>query len=437
MKKIMSMLIIVLSMVMLVAACSSNSGNNGNNGSSPAETKKPGESEEGGVELAPTTISFLSWNSEQQMKPVLDGFKAQYPQIKIDFQHSPPVQEYNSKLQTMLLTDSATDVFIVSSEMRRQIMNEGYAMDLKDQPFTKVLPPPALKINTDLDGNLIAFSQSSWIAGVYYNKALFKQVGIEEYPDSWEKFVSAALKFKEAGITPFYVNVQDLPSVLTGLVGLETIQQDSDYDKKLFAGEKRFADGWVKPLQKVNELVEKGIITKDTLGLQEDQMAAEFIAGSVAMFASGSWQASAIEAGNPELEFEMKPYYGDEPGSYYYAGNINTGFAINAKTKNKEAALAFFNYLSTSEGLQKFEEGTKTIVTAEGYKPDVHPALAEAYEKGLIAGKIYLPMAYWQRHAEAIRAHTVASVQNMIFGKLTPEQVAEEMDAKLAELDKK
>jgi raffinose/stachyose/melibiose transport system substrate-binding protein len=429
MKKVTSLLTVALSIALLVSACSSNQTNNGNNSAAPAQTTDGGD-------LAPATISFLSWNSEEQMKPVLDGFKAKHPQIKIDFQHAPPVQEYNSKLQTMLLTNSATDVFIVSSEMRRQIMNEGYAMDLKDQPFAKVLTPPAVKINTDLDGNLIAFSQSSWIAGVYYNKALFEQAGITELPNSWAGFVNAALTFKEAGITPFYMNLQDMPGALTALVGLETIKQDPDYDKKVFAGEKTFADGWIKPLEKLNELVEKGIVTKDTLGLQEDQMAAEFIAGNVAMFASGSWQAANIEKGNPELDYEMMPYYGDEPGSYYYAGNINTGFAINAKTKNKEAALAFLNYLATPEGLQKFEEGTATIVTAEGYTPNLHPSLASAYDNGLIAGNIYLPMAYWQRHSEALRAQTVASVQNMIFGKETPEQVAAEMDAKLAELDK-
>ena len=44
--------------------------------------------------------------------------------------------------------------------------------------------------------------------GVIYNKAIFKELGLE-VPTTWDEFIAVAEKVKESGQTPFYFTFKD------------------------------------------------------------------------------------------------------------------------------------------------------------------------------------------------------------------------------------
>ena len=59
--------------------------------SSEAEPAEAASSDtESGEELS-GTLSILSWYDETKAAPVLEAFKAKYPNVTVDFQYSPPV----------------------------------------------------------------------------------------------------------------------------------------------------------------------------------------------------------------------------------------------------------------------------------------------------------------------------------------------------------
>lgn len=82
-------------------------------------------------------LSYLSWDNEQTSKPYIDEFEKENPDIKIDFSSAPPTSEYISTLQTRLVGNQAPDVFIITSENRDDLIDNGYAKDLTDESFMK------------------------------------------------------------------------------------------------------------------------------------------------------------------------------------------------------------------------------------------------------------------------------------------------------------
>jgi len=423
-KSSLMLMIVMLLTTLIVSACGSNgkagTGNEGADGQGANKKIK---------------LSLLSWNNETEMKPVIDGFTAKYPNITIDFQTAPPVKDYIAKLQTMLLSNSATDIFIMAAENRNELIDGGYALDLTDQPFMSQMTDASKGMFTR-DGKTYAFSQAGWVGGIYYNKELFEQVGVTSEPSTWQEFIDLCLKLQEAGIVPIYDNVGDISTIQGALVASMTLSQNPEYDNQLFAGEASFADGWTEPLKLwVEGLVDNGLVTSNMIGLTSDQIVNEFAVGNVAMIQGGPWNIPAIEKANPDLKFSMMAVPGPEAGQQYYAGAPNVGFAVNSKSDNQEAALQFLEYLATPEGLEYFEKGTGQIITIPGYESQVHPALETAYKEGLLAGKFYLPMVSWPRHQEALRNQLVISIQDLLVGKGTIDDVTKAMDQKLKEME--
>jgi len=423
------LLILIVAVSLALSACGNTSDGGKQSGAGDQASGESGKQEK-------VKLSILAWNNETEMKPVMDGFMKKYPNISFDFQFAPPVKDYIAKLQTMLLSDSAPDIFIIAAENRNEVIDSGHALDLTDYPFMDVMldsNKPMLSKN----GRTYAFTNNGWVGGWFYNKDLFAKAGITKLPTTWDEFVEVCLKLKEAGITPLYDNMQDLTQIHSSLYGNMTLSKDPNFDEKIFSGEKTFADGWLEVFKLwKKDMIDKKIITPDMIGLTGDQIESEFTLGNVAMFFGGPWSIAKLSA-TPNLNFSMIPVPGPVPGETYYVGAPGVGFAVNSKTKHKEEALKFIEYLSTQEGLELFYQGTGSIMTAKGFEAKVHPSMQQAYEEGLMKGKIYLPMVSWPRHQEALRNQFVIVTQDMAVGKITPEEAVAAIDKKLKEMENK
>ena len=53
------------------------------------------------------TLSILSRYNETLSAPVIEGFKAKYPNVTVDYTYAPPVADYVEKLSTLLYTGTA------------------------------------------------------------------------------------------------------------------------------------------------------------------------------------------------------------------------------------------------------------------------------------------------------------------------------------------
>ncbi|MDR2374182.1 MAG: extracellular solute-binding protein [Bifidobacteriaceae bacterium] len=388
--------------------------------------------ETGGSQAETTTITLLSWTREPQMTPQLEAFAAAHPEVKIDVTYSPPVDEYIQTLQTRILSGTAPDVFIITAENKTNLIEGQYVLDLAGEPFMQKVPEYNRRA-LGKDGAEYGLSVASWAGGLLYNEDLLAGVGYEAMPESWDDFLEMGKKLKETGVAPYLQAGAGLNDTLIALLGARDQQEDHQMDAKIFAGESTFAAEYTPVLEGYNRLVTEGIMSPDVVGLDSEQLLTEFSAGRVAMIPAGPWNITPIAEANPELNFKfalVPALAGTEP---YASGCYSAGYAINVASdaKQQAAAKVFLEWLTTPEAAAIINQETGDATVLPGYEPAVPPQY-EPMVPSIQAGEIYLPQASWSRSEDVLATEFSAQLQRMIQGEITPKQVAEALDAKLA-----
>lgn len=380
-----------------------------------------------------TTISFLSWDNEQTMKPLIDKFQEENPGVTVDFSYAPPVPEYIQTLQTRLNAGTAPDVFIITAENRIQLMDNNLVTDITNESFMSNIADAA-KVPYTKDGKVYGMATSSWGGGILYNKKLLSQVGFNDTQfASWDDFMAACQKLKDAGITPYLDAIDSVPVLLDGLLGQVNATAGGAMDEAIFSGQSSFAATWTEPLKLYDQLIQKGYMDKGAVALTDDQVLQEFEAGRVAMISTGSWTPAGIRSAAPDLDFSFMAVPTQSANQTYWGGAVSPGYAINIKTEHKDAALKFLDFLQSTEAVQMYNQETGSIMTTKDFQPTVDGSLT-ALAQGVRDGDFYLPMSYWPKGSDQLQTEATALLQQMVQGSLTPDQVAAGMDKKLSEL---
>lgn len=380
-----------------------------------------------------TTITFLSWTGEEQMEQVIDAFEEDHPEVRVEASYAPPVAEYIQALQTRVLSGTAPDVFVIAAENKTNLIEGGHVLDLSGEDFVEGVEPFNLE-TYGRDGKYYGLSLSSWAAGYIYNTELLAQVGYESVPETWDEFLEMCQKLQDAGITPFLESVDQMPTTVSAWIGARNADMDGSLDDQIFDGESSFAEQWTPALEQYDRVFEEGLMSKDVVGLDGDQVRDEFANGRVAVINGGPWFIAALREANPDLDFRFSLVPAmDESGEPFAAGAAAPGYAINAKSDEakQEAAKTFLGWLAEPEAVELFQSLTNDVTVTANFEPPVDPAFEPMVEP-IRNGRLYLPMIAWKRAEDVLNVEAVAQVQRMIRGEVEPEQVAEALDTKLA-----
>lgn len=386
----------------------------------------------GSADAGKTTISFLSWNNEQMMKPYIEKFEKDNPDIKIDFSYSPPTPEYIQTLQTRLVGNQAPDVFIITSENKDDLITNGYAKDLTDEPFMKDISQ-ANKDFVARDGKVYGMSLSSWASGIAYNKDLLKQVGADEVPDTWDEFLDLCKKLKNKGITPYLETIADglsrIPDSFQGAIfakdGADLTSLATQSKQTPGANEKDAVKEWMK-------LYNQGLVTRDTVGISGDDMKTQFVNGQVAMICTGPWDFGTFqEASGLNWGYDLMPAL-DADHEQYAPGSPSPALTIYSKLKGDKlkAAEKFLEFIHSDWALQKQSEGGDAI-TVEGFDSKVVEQYEDVYEKNVKTGKYFL-MTNFYKSPDVLSSAVQAETQQLVQGSITPDQWAKNIDGKMA-----
>jgi raffinose/stachyose/melibiose transport system substrate-binding protein len=363
------------------------------------------------------------------MKPVIDGFTAQNPGVRVEFSTAPPVAEYIATLQTRILSGTAADVFFIAAENKTNLIENHAVVDLTDEPFMAGVAP-FNKQTYSGGGRVYGMSLASWGAGVLFNKELLAKVGATDVPATWDEFLALCTRLKDAGITPYLEPVQGMTMDLAAFLGARNAMSGNALDKGIFDGSSSFAATWTEPLTQWSRLWTQGLVTRDVVGLTGDQVRDEFANGRVAMIAAGPWDMQPLRKAAPQLQVDMRPVPALAGGQQFLAGAASPGYAINAKARNPALAKKFLAYLSTPDALALYNKSTSAITTTTNSTPVIDPALQSIVGQ-VRAGQIYLPQIAWQRHEDVLNVEATAQLQLLVQGKASPAEVAAALDRKL------
>lgn len=306
---------------------------------------------------------------------------------------------YGDKIKTMLSGGDQVDIFwphtlpdyvsYINNEYVHELNSfiEADGMDLQ-----KTFHGVTDAITTE-EGKLYAFPYSQHVWGIYYNKTMFDERGVE-YPHNgmtWEEYAELMEKmtFGEGGEKVYGGYFQDWENSFMSIgtmPGKHTlVEENVDYASFLTYAYTLALD-WQH----------RGIIM-DFSNIQANNLSYHslFINKNVASFYNGSWEIPNLikAAENGDLTFEWGvcqcPYNDKEGGQ---PGNTNGAInmvCMSANTKYPQEAYEFIKWIATSDEAAKIlvDLGetpinlTDEVIAAFTAKPGVPSNLADVYEK--------------------------------------------------------
>lgn len=378
------------------------------------------------------TISLLSWNNEENMKPFIEAFEKENPDIKVDLQYVPPVQQYLDKFMVLSAADQMTDMFYTTAENKKEVFEKGLAEDISDLEIFQRIDEKVSGIYGD-EGKIYAFSPDAWVGGIFYNQDLFEQAGIKEVPKTWDEFIQCCDKLKDIGVIPYLDDAENVNSIPQTLYQCEVISQNPDADKEINEGTATFVDYYTEPFKEwYEDMLEPGLYDQMSLGLSAEQVTDMFATGQVAMVTSGPWNLQVYREKNPDLKFDSFPLT-DKNGNVVLTGALNAGLSISSTSEHKEECKKFIEFMAEDENLVNWQKTVGNAIVVDGIDYELDPVL-DKYKEYVVDGAFYYTQVEWKNSA-GIFKEMIAAVQDVIAGADTIENVPKRLDEKNKELD--
>ncbi|MFF8605016.1 extracellular solute-binding protein [Streptomyces sp. NPDC015346] len=400
---------LVAALGVTLAACGSDGGDNG------------GSTSSGELSGTVTWWDTSTVGSEDKVfKKIAEDFTKKHPKVTVKYVNVPFGEAQNKFKNAAQSGSGAPDVIRSEVAWTPEFADLGYLAPLDGTAALKnegdFLKQAAA--STKYQGKTYAVPQVIDSMGIFYNKKIFKEAGVEVPKTVGElKTVSAKIKEK-TGKTGLYLRGDDAYWFLSFLYGEGGDLVDAD-SKTVTVDN---AAG-VKALTTVKDLVDSGAAKTDaTDGWNNMQTA--FKEGKVAMMINGPWAVSDTYAGK---EFTDKANLGIAPVP---AGSAGQGapqgghnLAVYAGSKNLNASYAFAEYMTSAETQAKVAAELSLLPTRESVyiKPEVASNEMIGFFKPVVDKAVERP---WIPETGSLFAPLVTEYTKVLTGQTTPDKGA-------------
>ena len=341
------------------------------------------------------------------------------------------MQQYVDKFSVLAASGQMTDMFYIAAENKQEVISKGVAEDISDMEiFSRI--DPATSATYGKDGKIYGYSPDAWIGGIFYNKDLFEQAGIEKEPETWQEFVDCAAKLKAIGVEPYLDDADNVHNLAQDLYQCSVISQEPDADVQINEGRSTFQEKYTEPLKLwYDDMIAGGLYSQMALGLNSDQVIDMFANGEVAMMHGGPWNIATIEQKNPDMNYDI---FGlsDSNGNRVLPGAVNVGLSISTTSAHKDACRAFIEYMARDENIVKWQKVTNNAIIVEGIDYTMGTVF-EKFKEDAVTGSFYLPQIVWN-NSSGIYKEFLSGIQDTITGADTIENIPVRLDEKQAEL---
>lgn len=298
--------------------------------------------------------------------------------------------------------------------------------------------PEGIVVQTSSDGKLWAFGNEVETTGMFYNKAIFAENGID-VPTTWAEMEAAVATLQGAGFdTPIGLGAADKWPVshwqsmmfgrYAGPVGVENV---------LF-GDGAWTDApFVAAAAKIQEMGQAGWFGPTPVAIGYGELMDRFWAGEVPMTFTGPWViGGGTEAAGDRIGdygvFAVPPF---EDGQQIHPTNsIGSGWYIRESSENKAAAVEFLNYMfaSTEGRVALLNAGTVPVgpldaALAEAQMPDLAVAIWQASDDHAANGSV--PAFLDTITPGSLTTVSYDGLQGLLLNVMTPEEFTSEMQS--------
>lgn len=359
---------------------------------------------------------------------------------------SVPGTDYVNKLRSAMGSPSAPDVFFNwGGGSIKPYVDAKQLVDLtstvKNDATLKDGFLPSIMTAGSLDGKIYGVPMRGMQpVMLFYNKSLFAENKLEA-PKTWEDLQNAITTFKAKGITPFALGGADkwpelmwMEYLLDRIGGPEVFQKIQNGD----------TSGWgdpavLKAAQTVKDLVDQGAFGKNFNSVDYGNGGAPTLLnkGKAAMHLMGSWEYStqlgkAPEFAKKDLGWTAFPTVAGGVGDAAdVVGNPTNYWSINARTKHKDAAIAFLKTMASQEYAKALVDNGDIPTTSNAASMlSTSPNPQFANDQYSLVQKAPSFTLSWDQALESRYATPLLTELSKLFaGKSTPEQFVAAMKA--------
>lgn len=378
MKKLIALLLAMV-MVLSMVACG--------NTETPETTKpqagesQPAENDTPATEPAEEIVLeyWSSWSETENqalvLKAAAESFMAKHPNIKINFTFNGRdnrklvVSAIEAGTQIDLMDANIDNVVKLWGENIKDVseyMNQVYDTT-NGKPYNECVIPSMAQLASDLFGGktmCVPYIPQAFM--IFCNKNIFEEVGITEYPQTWEQFLDACEKIKAAGYIPITTDSNYGTSwvgyYMSRLIGNDRVAEIVK-DSAAFKAE----PGVLETAKAIEELATLGYFDPNIASnvypaAQQDMVISE----QIAMYINGTWLPNEVAATTsdtynwgafafPEVPNGVEGTEGGCYSTYAIAVNKDCDDATTA------AAFEFIVYITTGEFDQAFCDQANAI----------------------------------------------------------------------------
>lgn len=380
-----------------------------------------------------------------------DKYVADHPNVKFNVMGMNQA-DMATKIQAQAAADDLPDVFFLKGSWVSNFVKNNLVLDFTpylDKSGTKDAYKPAcfepFTRDSKLYGMPIQFASTSY---VYYNADLWKSIGHDTFPTDWNEIKAAAAKFKAKGIVPFAAGNKDkwfFESCWLSTLGDRFT--GTDWTRNLIAnnGKAKFTDPeFVSSLQFMQDLAKGGLFNADFNSVTNTQSISLYAEGKAAATVDGYWAiASILNQASPETvkatKMTVLPAVPNGKGDASMASG-GGGWAVTANGHLEGAqcdlAADYCLYMTGLDYSNKLAQNYGEIgaCNVTGVDMSKYDQLTQDYV--VLVNKIKFTPIYDIQMEGAVIEVMNTSMQEMLNGAKTAQQVAQEIQAEQDKLSK-
>jgi raffinose/stachyose/melibiose transport system substrate-binding protein len=375
-----------------------------------------------------------------------DEYMADHPNVKIEITVLEN-EAFKTKLTTVMQSGTPPDIFqswgggTMNEYAKAGLLKDITAdLDADGGAWRDTFAPGALGVFS-YEGKNFGVPWDMGMVGMWYNKDLFAEAGIEAPPTTWEAFLEDVQTLKDAGITPIAVGAGDKWPAAFWWEYLAARIGGKDAFMAAQSRTGSFADQpFVDAGEELMRLIEMEPFQDGFLGSTWGDEATIMGNGEAAMDLMGQWAPGAFKENSADgmgigdaLGWFEFPMVEGGAGSAKDAVGGGNGFALGKDAPPE--AVDFVKYLTRAESQVQCAEVGFCIPVVKGGEAGLSDPLMIQIQESFAQAEYF--QLYWDQALTPAMGNVVNdAIQGLFAQTLTPEGTAQMIeDSAIAELD--
>jgi raffinose/stachyose/melibiose transport system substrate-binding protein len=398
-----------------------------------------------------TTLVYLSkWNAGEVTQKIIQAAIDEYNSTNTKNVEIEPIwagREVNVKLMAMIQGGTPPDFYDEDPNLiENSLGKEGLAVDLL--PLLKSVQAADQNkkvIDTFSKGFFDAITYrgqvntlpiQQYLTVVFYNKTLFKKLGIAKTPDTWAEFLKVCETIKGKGIAPivmdggidfynlyWYSHLADRYEGMNALLGAIYDKTGKSWDKP----------GFLKAAQAIKELRDKGYFIKGFEGYQFPAGQIDWAQGKGAFLLIHTYMPIEVKDSVPDdFVFGSFPFPSvpGGKGDQFQLTSAMGGVAILKSTKDPALAFDFLKTIVSRKVQARFAQEAQNVPAVTGVPlPPIFKDIEQIMVKQTGTFKDYSsgPGSFEPEYATSV---LYPLNTQLLFGKITPADFIKQLKEK-------